>query len=61
MSKDVKSDAPKRDWCYLGDDHCPEHGHGCEEYWCGNGPATDGSYLNGTPGYFSYAKATEDD
>jgi hypothetical protein len=20
-----------------GDDHCQEHGHGCEEYWCGNG------------------------
>ena len=41
MSKDVKSDAPKRDWCYLGDDHCPEHGHGCQEYWCGNGPGPE--------------------
>ena len=28
----------KDNWCYLGDWHCQEHGHGCEEYWCGNGP-----------------------
>tara|TARA_R110000824_G_scaffold260899_1_gene449508 strand:- start:2036 stop:2245 length:210 start_codon:yes stop_codon:yes gene_type:complete len=22
---------------YLSDYHCQEHGHGCEEYHCGNG------------------------
>ena len=22
---------------FPGDDHCQEHGHGCEEYHCGNG------------------------
>ncbi|GAG40281.1 unnamed protein product [marine sediment metagenome] len=22
-----------------------EHGSGCQEYWCGNGPDADGNYL----------------
>ena len=37
MDNDGKNNARRWSQGYLGDDHCSEHGHGCQEYWCGNG------------------------
>jgi len=37
MDNDGKNNARRWSRGYLGDDHCSEHGHGCQEYWCGNG------------------------